>query len=211
MEDTNDEIVINNKMCLITKMTSKEIYFKIKEEIKNMHESKVKINLYAALLKNEMLDFEVKKAVELGVDTIQLFFSKNVVVNLDDGKKEKKLEKVKKTVVEAVKQCGRYELPEVNEFCMLKNIDLSQNDINIIAYEKSDESFKSTVESIKKEYKNIKSIGVIVGPEGGFDKEEITEILKDKNVKCVSLGSNILRAETAVCKIISIIKYEFDD
>ena len=59
----------------------------------------------------------------------------------------------------------------------------------------------------KKAYKNI---SVIIGPEGGFTELEAKDIKNCEDVKCISLGSRILRAETAVINLISVIIYELD-
>ena len=58
--------------------------------------------------------------------------------------------------------------------------------------------------------KNYKKIAMIIGPEGGFTADEAADIKSTDKCKCVSLGSRILRAETAVINLISVIMYELD-
>ena len=56
--------------------------------------------------------------------------------------------------------------------------------------------------------KKIK-IGIVIGPEGGIDKEEINKF-KENNVKIITLGNRILRTETVALNMLSIIMYELD-
>lgn len=207
-----DSIVINNKVFEITKMTKSSIFVKYMEDNIKKNKSIVKINLYMALIKNDMLDLSVKKATELGVDNINLFFSNNVVVKLDEKGSLKKKEKLEKTVIEAVKQCGRDDIPSLDIIGNVKDLEnkLSSNDINFFAYEKEKDSLKDKIKYVKDNLEGISSIGIIVGPEGGFTKEEYETIKKFKNTLPVSLGERILRAETAAFNLISIITYEFE-
>ena len=59
-----------------------------------------------------------------------------------------------------------------------------------------------------KEYTNI---GIIVGAEGGFTTKEAQKLENIDNVECISLGSRILRAETAALNLLSIVLYEMEE
>ena len=208
-----DRIVINNKVYEVEKMTKSSIIVRYIEDSIQNEKSNIEVTLYQAFLKNEMMDLTIKKAVELGVHKIQPFFSNNVVVKLDLNKdREKKKEKLEKIVIEAVKQCGRTDIPEVLTFKKLEELDesISENEINILAYEKETISLKETIENIKRRKMDIKRIGIIVGPEGGFREEEIEKLKQIPNVYTVSLGLRILRAETASINLLSIVNYEFE-
>ncbi|MBR6504689.1 MAG: RsmE family RNA methyltransferase, partial [Clostridia bacterium] len=58
--------------------------------------------------------------------------------------------------------------------------------------------------------KNNLKIGILIGPEGGIEKEEI-EFLKQAGAKIVTLGTRILRTETAPIVMSSVIMYELDE
>ena len=159
-----------------------------------------------------MMDLAIKKAVELGVSRIVPFFSSNVVVKLNEEKDViKKVEKLNKIVIDAVKQCGRNDIPKVENPIKLKDIteELVNNKFNIFAYEQEEKSIKDVLSNLKNE-SSAKKIGVIVGPEGGFTQEEAKMLQENANVYSVSLGSRILRAETASMNLLSIINYEFE-
>lgn len=86
---------------------------------------------------------------------------------------------------------------------------IKDTDACIFAYEKSDSSLKSEIEKVKKA-NEVYDISLIIGPEGGFDEKEANTLCGISNVYCVSLGSRILRADTAAINLISVIMYEFE-
>ena len=88
-----------------------------------------------------------------------------------------------------------------NLYNEIKNYDLA-----IVAYENED---NTTIKNVLQENKNVKSIAVIIGPEGGISSDEI-DSLKNLGVKIVSLGNRILRTETASIVALSMIVYEFE-
>lgn len=208
----NDEIKINNFICVINKITKNSIVLKKIGSMEKQGEPNIALTLYVALLKNEKLDYAIQKSVELGVKRIVPFISKNVIVKLDDKTKEKRVGKLQIIANEACKQCGRTDTVEVENIVNFNDVikELESNKINIFAYEKETKSIKNVIEDIKKEYNEINNISCIIGPEGGFDKSEADVLCSIKNVYSISLGERILRADTATQNIISILMYEFD-
>ncbi|MDD3946591.1 MAG: RsmE family RNA methyltransferase [Clostridia bacterium] len=140
------------------------------------------------------LDFIVQKAVEMGVTDIVPFYSTNTSVT---GVKQDRLQKI---VLEAAKQCGRARLPKVYEpLAFDKAIELSRTAENrLLCYEHCNrKSLKSAVQ------KNTKSLALFIGSEGGFTELEIA-FAREKNLKVVSLGKRILRAETAAIAALTL-------
>jgi len=211
-----DIIKVNEYLIQITTINQTLITGKIKEIEEINTNSNVSITLYQSYIKSDKMEFVVQKSVELGVNKIVPFLSKNCVVKLDSKDKIKKVERLNKISVEASKQCNRSDIVLVDDVLDIKEKDLflsnlNQNDINILAYEKSINSLKDVLEKIKKKRKNNKiSIGVIIGPEGGFDISDIQVLEKVNNIYDVSLGKRILRAETASLNILSILNYIFE-
>lgn len=205
-----DVIVLNEYDCKIIGMKSHSIDLEILQNTKPIGIPNIEITLYIGMLKNDKMDFVVQKAVELGVKNIVPFFSKNVVVKLDEKARIKRMDKLQTIANEACKQCGRTDTVKISSFENFKNIIKEQNkfDASIIAYENDETSLRETMSNIKRE--NISSISVIIGAEGGFDKDEVEKLLENNKTVCVSLGSRILRAETAVLNLLSIIMYELD-
>ncbi len=207
-----DVIIVNQYDCKILKMHSHSIELEIIENTKSVGVPTLDVTLYMGMLKNEKMDFVIQKAVEIGVSRIIPFFSRNVVVKLDEKSREKRIEKMRVIANEACKQCGRTDYVKVEDFVEFKNITNLEDeyDVCMIAYENDNTSLKNVISGIKNSG-NVKKVAIFIGAEGGFDKTEIESFLNNnKNVCTVSLGTRILRAETAALNLLSIIMYELD-
>lgn len=147
---------------------------------------KVGVTLYAALLKNSKLDYVIQKAVELGVKDFVPFTSKRTVETKFN------IERARTIALESAQQCGSSFLTNIHEPISFDNLltKLNNHEISILAYE--DEN-KATISFVLKEETDI---ALVVGPEGGFETEEV-ESVKKMGAKVVTLGKRILRADTA--------------
>jgi len=219
--NVNDEITVNDYICKILQIKKDSIMLqkiKLAPEVGvsnyfitiDLQVYKLDRTLYIALLKGEKMDLVIQKAVELGCKKIVPFFSKNVVVKLDEKSIKKKKEKFQIIANEACKQCGRTDGVEIFDFLSFNDVvkNMENYDVNFFAYENENETVHEVIDKCK--LKKVKYISCIVGAEGGFSDEEADILKKLSKVKCVSLGTRILRAETAVFNIISIIMYEFE-
>lgn len=206
-----NDITINDKICKIINMTRETIEVEILKDAPKFGVPNIDVTLYMGLLKGDKMDFVIKKASELGVKYIVPFFSKNVVVKLDDKDIIKKKNKYQLIANEACKQCGRTDSVEILDFANVDNIfDYSKKyDKVILAYENETSSLKSVLSNV--EELNLRNIAVIIGAEGGFDISEIEKLRKVDNIESVSISNRILRAETAVISLLSIIMYELDN
>lgn len=209
--NVGDVIIINEYDCKITSMHSHSIELEILQNTKSIGIPNIDVTLYIGMLKNDKMDFVVQKAVELGVKNIVPFFSKNVIVKLDEKGRVKRMEKLQIVANEACKQCGRTDTVKICNMEDFNNIINAQKEYDacILAYENDKTSLKDTINNIK-ENKKAKSISIIIGAEGGFEKSEVDKLQKNNNLYCVSLGTRILRAETAALNLLSIVMYELD-
>ena len=203
--DVGDEIIINKNQYKISEMRKNEIVLEFEKEAEERGVPSVNVTVYISLLKNNNLDLAIKKCVEIGAKKIVPFTSKNTIVKLTDKDKPKRVEKFKKIVEEACKQCGRTDDIEVDMIQDLKVIDFKESKV-LFAYEASKDSLRNEINDIKE--KSIKDIGIIIGPEGGFDSKEVEYLKQKDNIVEVSLGTRILRAETAALNLLSIVMYE---
>ena len=130
------------------------------------------------------------------------------VSKVDDKKEDKKLERWERIIYEAAKQSKRGKIPKLRGILSFKDAleDMKNNDLNIAPYE--NERTKSIKQAIKGV--NINTMGIFVGPEGGFEESEI-EAIEEISGKSVSLGPRILRTETASLVASSIVLYELSD
>lgn len=214
-EKIGSELIICNEktgqdyLCEIKEMKEENIICHIKEKLLNNVESNIKVTIMQGLPKADKMELIIQKSVELGVNNIIPLEMKRCVVKLKDKDKIKKIERWQKISVVAAKQSGRNIIPEINQVENLKNIceTFENYDIVLLAYENEKEN------TLKAELKKLKAtdlkIGIVIGPEGGFEESDI-KLLKESGAKIVTLGDRILRTETVALNVLSIIMYEFE-
>ncbi|MBQ7236642.1 MAG: 16S rRNA (uracil(1498)-N(3))-methyltransferase [Clostridia bacterium] len=164
----------------------------------------VKIHLFQGLPKSDKLELIIQKTVELGVESITPVEMERCVVKLDGKKKDGKTARWQAIAESAAKQSKRTNIPKVESVLSYKQIleKIRDLDLFIIPYEnaKGMQATKETLQSLK----SGMSVGVLIGPEGGFSDNEI-ELAKSLNAKTVSLGKRILRTETAAITAVSML------
>lgn len=209
-----DEVVINNEqgkeyLGEIEEITKQYVKVKIIEEIEINSESNLNITLFQGLPKSTKMDLVVQKCTELGVNTFVPIITSRVDVKLKG--EFKKLDRLQRIALEACKQCKRARVPKVLEPIEFKEMinSLEKMDLVVVPYENATgDGIRSMKNSIKEN--GFKNVAIIVGPEGGFEEEEI-EALEEKKAYIVTLGPRILRTETAGFVCVSLIQYELGD
>lgn len=171
-------------------------------------ETDIDVVLYQGIPKSTKMDLIIQKCTELGVNRIVPVSTMRTIVKLESEKDEKKkVERWTKIAEEAAKQSGRGIIPRINMPMTFSEAlkDAARLDTAIIPYE-----LEGSL-SIKEALRNGKasSIGFFIGPEGGFDTSEI-DIAKESGAMPVTLGSRILRTETAGVAVLTSIMYEYD-
>ncbi len=172
-------------------------------------EPRLRITLFQGLPKADKMEWIVQKATELGVDRIVPLRMARCVMRMDEKDAEKKRERWQKIAREACKQSGRRLMPEV---CLpvslpalpplLKTLDLTVapwedcssagpvgDNVNISVGHPG-------LLTVRKTYPDISSLGIVIGPEGGIEQEEM-KTLTAYGCLPVTLGRRILRTETA--------------
>ncbi len=165
-------------------------------------DSSIVTTLYIALLKSHKFEYAVQKATELGVKRIVPLVTRNSVVRVKDaGKKRARLEAI---ALEAACQCKRIDIPEIMPVAGIPYLVGDTAEIKIVCYESGVVPLKQHLAR----YKSPKNISAVVGPEGGFTVAEITS-LNRSGFASISLGENILRAETVPVYLMSVLQYEY--
>ena len=193
--------------CEIIEISKKEVIAKITDIFTNDNEPDIKITLYQGLPKADKMELVIQKCIEIGVDRIVPVKTEHAVVKLE-GKEEKKLQRWNKIAESAAKQCGRGKIPVVDSLMTFKDAIKEAVGLDgvVIPYEKEKEN---SLKTFAKAFKG-KSIGIFIGPEGGFSEEEINYAIKN-GIKSVTLGKRILRTETAGLVASVILLYELED
>lgn len=180
-------------LCEVLSVSPTRVICKILEETPNETENAYTMTLFQSVLKGDKTEFVLQKSVECGVNEFVPFVNdcSNSVL---DEKKRPRLERI---VSEACKQCGRAVVPMVQKQQTFAQVlsDLSRFTLVLFCNERENE--KTMIDVIYSFKQKPENIAVIIGSEGGFSEREVQELQKLPNVRSVSLGKRILRAETA--------------
>ncbi|HOK56984.1 MAG TPA: RsmE family RNA methyltransferase [bacterium] len=196
----------------IKEMKRDEIIGKIIEE-KEIYNPELLFNLqlFQCLPKGDKFEFIVREVTQLGVKRIVPVINKRTVVKIPKEKIENKIKRWLKIAEESSKVSGRTFIPEIEKPNKFEECIKEEKDLGIIFWEGEKEvTIKSIIEKIKGIDIKNKKINVFIGPEGGFDEEEI-EIARGYGYFTVSLGRRILKVETASVVSIAILIYELEN
>lgn len=189
--------------CKLNNISNKSTFDIIKKE-ENQNE-RVNICVAFSLIKEQKLNYLLQKTTELGVNKLIPIRTKRSVVKIEGNKEKAKIDRWKKICKEASEQSFRTDIPEISSILTLRGlVDLDYDLKLVCSLNKNTKNIKKILE------KNNKCVKIllVVGPEGGFDPLE-EEYLLENGFKSVSLGDNVLRAETAPVVALSMINYEF--
>lgn len=196
--------------CVVSDIEENRIIASIESVDKEGRELPVRIYLFQGLPKGDKMEFIIQKAVELGAYEIIPVAMKRSVVKLDSKKSEAKVKRWNLIAESAAKQSKRSVLPLVNDVMTFKQAAeyAKKLDIVLMPYECADgmQSTKELINSIRPG----QSIGIFIGPEGGFDGEELT-VAHDNSFSIITLGKRILRTETAGMMLLSVLMYNLEE
>lgn len=197
-------------LCTITDITLDEVILSIEDIIGTSRELPAKITLFQGLPKGDKMEQIIQKTVELGVTEIVPVAMKRCVVKLDAKKAGKKVERWNGIALSAAKQSKRGIIPAVKDVISYQEAVkmASQMDAFLVPYENAEgiEGARKMIASMKEK----KSIGIFIGPEGGFEDSEISLALEN-GAETLTLGRRILRTETAGMAMLSILMFTLEE
>ncbi len=161
-----------------------------KQPIQHMKDLRNDITLIIAMIKKERLEWTIQKATELGVSRIVLLETNRCVVKINSNDVEKKLMRFHTIAKEASEQSHRLTIPQIVGPVKIDKLNHYLSQRNIVLYEKTDHLKKVSIDP------NIHSYSVVIGPEGGFNEEEVIA-MENLGFVQASLTHRILRSETA--------------
>lgn len=212
MQEGQEVIIIDSigkaAKAEIIAINAQTVNLKLISYLEEAQEPNIKLNLIQGLTKGEKMDYIVQKAVELGIYSVIPFEATRSVVKYDRQKKEQRVTRWQKIAYEASKQCRRNIIPQIKPINSLKEIinEIPSTAAVLVLYEgETMLGLKNILQSTQQD-----NIYIIVGPEGGFTKEEI-ELCLVKDAKTVTIGPRILRTETAAIAAITAVMYECAD
>lgn len=198
-----------NYFCTLTGYEDEAAIGEIIEEDVDGTELNGSIWLFQGLPKQDKMELIIQKAVELGVTHVVPVAMKRSVVKLDDKKAKDKIKRWQAISEAAAKQSKRSLVPEVLDVCTYKQaLEMFESlDMVLLPYE-NEKGIAYTKELLAK-IEPGNNVGIIIGPEGGFEPEEVT-LAMEKKAHPVSLGKRILRTETAAIATLTLVMLQME-
>ena len=174
------------------------------------YELPCRIYLFQGLPKADKMELIIQKAVELGAYEIIPVETKRCVVKLDGRKSAKKTARWQQIAESAAKQSKRMLIPNVHEVLTFREaLKYAESmDVRLVPYELA-RGMQETKE-ILAGIEPGQSVGIFIGPEGGFEEKEI-EAAIEGGAKPITLGRRILRTETAGLAILSVLMFQLEN
>lgn len=206
ISDGNDKEYV----CSILSMDDEKIEAKILDINGPGRELPIKVYLFQGLPKGDKMETVIQKMVELGVYEIVPVSTKRAIVKLDEKKAANKVKRWNAISESAAKQSKRGIIPKVKDVCTFKQaIGMAKElDMILMPYEEADDMEKTR--NILRGLKKDTSVGIFIGPEGGFAKEEVNAVMEENGTP-ITLGKRILRTETAGMAIMSVIMFMMEE
>ena len=207
---------------VIASISEEEVLVQIESEDTSGTELANRIYLFQGLPKGDKMELIIQKAVEFGVYEIVPVAMKNCVVKLDDKKAASKIKRWQAISESAAKQSKRTLIPAIQMPVSWKEALKRAEELDVVLVPYENERGMEATREIMQNIKPGQSIGIFVGPEGGFAPEEIamvgeagvvdTKTQDAKLVGCrISLGRRILRTETAGLATLSMLVFCLDE
>jgi 16S rRNA (uracil1498-N3)-methyltransferase len=198
----------NGYRAVIASASPQRVQFSIEKTIPLLAESPVRITLAQGILKDRKMDDLVRQLTELGITRwIPFYAARSIPV---PGRKGlgKRLDRWEKISLEAVKQCRRGRVPEIRPAGSFDEMLAASTDcdLKILFWEGAAGTFDVSGSAPQKPAKIL----VVIGPEGGFDPDEVRRA-QAQGVVTAGLGPRILRAQTATLAACALVQYRFGD
>ena len=192
-------------VCAVDHYSDNTVALTVVERRNSGTEARVSVSVYIAFPKADKLEHVIQKATELGAREIVTFPTSRCVSRPDDKSLMKKLDRWQKIAVSAAEQSGRGCIPKIfvlpNYRSALERAALS--DISVILYENE----RATTLRQALSSKEYGSVSILSGPEGGLEESEVQQAMA-AGLKVCTLGTRILRCETAPLCALSAVMYD---
>ena len=194
----------NECLCTVSDVSPGQISLVVNSRQESTSEAKVHASIYVAFPKADKLEHVIQKATELGAREIVAFPSARCISKPDDKSLKKKLDRWQKIAASAAEQSGRGLIPQVIALGSYQEAlhRATQADKAILFYENE----RATTLRMALEAGEYQTISLMTGPEGGLENSEV-EKAKDAGMQICTLGSRILRCETAPLCALSAVMY----
>jgi 16S rRNA (uracil1498-N3)-methyltransferase len=212
LDNSGDEI-----LCEVAKTGRTGVEVIVVERHVGKSEPRVRIILYQGLLKSARFEWILEKGTELGVSAFVPTLCRRSMAGLEDAGAAK-LQRWQRILQEATEQCGRARAPELQPIRLLMHVlnDIPKDTLALMPWEEEHgQSLRdvltsfSQVRSIRPDSAMPMTVALFIGPEGGLMEEEV-KFAQQQDVQVVSLGTRILRAETAALVAVANVMYALE-
>lgn len=197
--------------CAVLEMTDDTVTCELRFVKEDGNELPSRIVLFQGLPKADKFELIIQKCVELGVAEIVPVAMKRCVMKVEEKKEAKKVERWQAIAEAAAKQSKRGIIPTVTGVKTYgEALKTAQElDVILLPYEMADADSMGKTREIIQGIKPGQSVGIFIGPEGGFDDAEV-EKAAAIGAQTITLGKRILRTETAGLTVVSWLMYFLD-
>ena len=192
-------------VCTVSDVSPGQISLVVDSQGESCAEPSVCVSVYMAFAKGDKLEHVIQKATELGAYEIIAFPTSRCVSKPDEKSLIKKLERWQKIAASAAEQSGRGRIPKVDTVGSYKEAleRAAQADVAILFYENE----KATTLKMALQEKVYHTVSLLTGPEGGLEQREVEQAM-EAGLRVCTLGSRILRCETAPLCALSAVMYD---
>lgn len=191
-------------ICTVSDVANGQISLVVHSADPSQSEPKVACSVYMAFAKADKFEHVIQRATELGAAELVCFPSVRCVSRPDEKSLVKKLDRWQKIAASAAEQSRRGRIPQVialpSYSSALKRA--AEADLAVCFYENEEQlTFRAAIEAAP-----FRTASILTGPEGGFESEEVRQAA-EAGLKICTLGSRILRCETAPLCALSALMY----
>ncbi len=193
--------------CEVARVAKREVELKPLRRLDDDVESPLRLTLAQALIKGDKFDWVIQKSTELGVTRIVPLITEHSDVKRAEERAEQRLQRWRRISLEALKQCGRRRLVEICEPAAFDDFCGSAvGGLCLIFSERGGESLRE----VSAKLQNANQLSLCVASEGGWSERELPKA-EESGFMPVSLGSRILRTETAAIAAVTLAQHLFGD
>jgi len=194
------------------KITRHEVHFQVQTQLPAIPPSPLKIDVALGLPKEKTLDWVIQKITELGVSSLSIFIAQYSPKSMASTVQNKAINRWEKIAQTACKQSGRQSPPKILFYKSLQEqLEALATDSHhwILNLDTTTSSWLD-LEQIGDNQNQFTPHCVLIGPEGGFHRNEL-EMAYLQGIQPIYLGPRVLKSETAVIAIVSILQFLYGD
>ena len=182
----------------IIEISKNIVEFNITKQLRQKENNK-EVWLAFSPIKSNYFNFMIQKATELGVTKfIPIITDRTIIRKINSNRLEK-------IIIESSEQSNRLKIPILEKVIPLENFIKNNQKLNIIFGDLNTDNKNINTKKLS----DNNPICILIGPEGDFTEDERQKIIELKNIQCLKINNNILRAETAAISMISIVNFNF--